>query len=230
MTRIDRLAPVPASDVDLASCYRVERPTPRDRPWVMVGMIQSIDGAIEVDGTSGGLGNVTDRRVLHTLREIADVILVGAHSVAVEGYGPPRKPGQRIGVVTNSGRLDYGSDLFARGAGFVITHESATVPAGIDTVRAGTSRLDVAAALARLGSLIDASIAICEGGPSLNASLLAAGLVDELCITTAPLLIGGSSPRIVGRGPAVTERFTLAHLLIDTDGYQFHRWLGRVSD
>ena len=42
-----------------------------------------------------------------------DVIVVGAGTVRDEGYGAPRKAGQRIGVVTRSGRLDYGSDLFS---------------------------------------------------------------------------------------------------------------------
>ena len=38
---------------------------------------------------------------------------------------------------------------------------------------------------------------VCEGGPTLNGALVAAGLVDELCLTLAPLVAGGDSPRIV---------------------------------
>ncbi len=69
-------------------------------------MIASLDGAVAVDGTSGALGNANDREVLLTLRDLADVVLVGAGTASGEGYGPPRKPGLRIGVVTNSGQVD----------------------------------------------------------------------------------------------------------------------------
>ena len=83
-------------------------------------MIASLDGAVVVDGTSGGLGNANDRQVLLTMRDLADVIVVGAATARGEGYGPPRKRGQRIGVITNSGSVDLSTSLFTSGAGFVI--------------------------------------------------------------------------------------------------------------
>ena len=42
---------------------------------------------------------------------------------------------------------------------------------------------------------------LCEGGPSLHGALIAADAVDELCLTVAPLLAGGTAGRIA-RGPA----------------------------
>ena len=39
---------------------------------------------------------------------------------------------------------------------------------------------------------------LCEGGPTLNGQLLSAGLVDEVCLTLSPVLVGGRGPRISG--------------------------------
>ena len=66
-------------------------------------MVASIDGSTVVGGNSAGLSSPTDTAVLAQLRAIADVIVVGAGTVRDEGYGPPRKQGQRIGVVTRIG-------------------------------------------------------------------------------------------------------------------------------
>ncbi len=106
-----RLHPSPAGPTTPAEAYRGERPVapprpPGPRPWVGLCMIASLDGAVAVDGTSGALGNANDREVLLTLRDLADVVLVGAGTARGEGYGPPRTPGLRIGVVTNSGHVD----------------------------------------------------------------------------------------------------------------------------
>ena len=78
--------------------------------------------------------------MLLTLRDLADVVLVGAGTASGEGYGPPRTPGLRIGVVTNSGhRRSRRQPLFASGAGFVIAPQSADVDeSAVDVLRAGT--------------------------------------------------------------------------------------------
>ena len=58
--------------------------------------------------------------MLGALRRAADAIIVGATTVRQESYGPPKKAGQRIGVVTSSGDIDPATDLFTSGAGFLI--------------------------------------------------------------------------------------------------------------
>ena len=93
-----------------------------------------------------------------------------------ERYGPPRKEGQRLGIVTGRATdLDWESPLFTSGAGFVITSESApAVP--VDSVRAGRDEVDLERALRDL----DVAFVHVEGGPRLNGSLFRAGLVDEV--------------------------------------------------
>ncbi len=59
-----------------------------------------------------------------------------------------------------------------------------------------------AGALAHLRAEHGVRVLLCEGGPSLLHSLLGEGLVDELFLTLAPVVVGDDSqPRIVAGGP-----------------------------
>ena len=91
-----------------------------------------------------------------------------------------------------------------------------------DIVVAGDTRVDVRAAVSTLDGVI-----VCEGGPSLNGQLIAEGLVDELCVSVAPLLASGDSARLAhGPAPVRPERMELRHLL-EADGYLFLRYVRR---
>jgi riboflavin biosynthesis pyrimidine reductase len=209
------------------AAYDVERPVPADRPWVGLCMVSSLDGSIAADGTSGTLGNRNDLDVLLTLRSLADLLLVGAGTARGEGYGPPAKPGQRIGVVTNRGSVDLDSDLFTSGSGFVFTNEQADVDESrVDVLRAGRDRVDIAEALARVGELVPGVRYIqAEGGAGFNASLFDADVIDELDLTLSPHMVGGIGPRVTDGAGESMHRFTLAHLLADDEGFVFSRWL-----
>jgi riboflavin biosynthesis pyrimidine reductase len=205
--------------LDLAAAYADTRRGPHDgRPWVLINMITSIDGASALDGASGGLGNAGDRAVFSVLRALADTILVGAGTVRSERYGPPRKPGQKVAVVTRTADLDWSSALFASGAGLAIVPDDGP-PVPVPSVRAGRGHVELVSAIAQL----DARVVLAEGGPSLNGQLLAAGLVDELCLTIAPKLIGGGAQRIIA-GPSALTAMELVHVLED-DGFLFCRYL-----
>ena len=141
------------------------------RPWVELCMVSSIDGSTAFDGESRGLSSDTDREVLLTLRRFADVIIVGAGTVRSEGYGAPRKRGQRIGVVSRTGAVDASSALFASGAGFLIVPEDAP-PSSIESVRVGVGEIDFDAALRSLPG--NPAFVHAEGGPTLNGALAAA--------------------------------------------------------
>lgn len=227
---LTRLVPAPAGPTRIADEYAGPRPRLDDRPWVNVCMVTSLDGSVALDGASGGLGNANDRAVLSTMRSVADVVIVGSSTASGEGYGPPRRPDLRIGVVTNRGRIDAGAALFASGAGFVITNDAAEIPEGIDTLRAGATSVDLAAAIGRMHELIPNVAHIqAEGGPTLNAALAEADLVDELCLTLSPHLVGGDAPRLMSGATELGRRFTPAHVLIDDEGYLFTRWVRRVE-
>ena len=221
-----RLHPGPIEATTVADSYLVARPRPATRPWLGVCMIASIDGATAVAGRSGGLANPTDREVLLTIRTAADVVLVGAGTAAGEGYGAPRQPGLRIGVVSNSGRVDATRELFTSGAGFLVAPESAPVPDGVEVLRVGDQLVDLGAAVARLHEVVPGvQFVSAEGGPQLNAALLDADLVDELSVTTSPRVVGGPSRRLATGAAEVDRRYTLAHLLLDGEHFVFSRWV-----
>jgi len=184
-------------------------------------MVSSLDGSTVADDSSHALSSPADTAVLVGLRRLADMILVGAHTVRVEGYGPPSKHGQRIGVVSRTGNVDLGADLFTSGAGFLILPEDAP-DCPVDTVRAGRGTVDLAAALAQL----DADFVQAEGGASFNAALVEADLLDELNLTISPRIIGGDGPRLVTGTPEVMHAMDLVHVLED-DGFLFTRYVRR---
>ena len=64
-----------------------------------------------------------------------------------------------------------------------------------------------------------------EGGPTLNGSLFAADVVDEINVTTSPLTVGGSGPRLSVGGADHAHRFELAQLLTDDESFVYSRWL-----
>lgn len=216
-----RLHPNPTEHITAAQAYDVDRPRPPDRPWLGLCMVASVDGSTVVDHRSEALSSEADRQVLLTLRSLADVIVVGAGTVRIEGYGPPNKPGQRIGVVSRSGNVDLSMPLFTSGAGFLIVPKSAP-QSPVDMVRAGDDEVDLVAALGQL----DADFVQAEGGPALNAALAAADVIDELNLTISPVLSGGDGPRLLTGAESIGHRLALAHVLED-DGFLFTRYLRR---
>lgn len=211
----------PAGTVTAREAYDVPRARVHGRPWVGLCMVSSLDGSTVVDQRSASLSSPADVEVLHTLRAIADLIVVGAATVRIEGYHAPAKRGQRVGVVSRSGHVDTTTELFAGGSGFLIVPEDAP-PTSVPTVRAGVGELDLPAALAQL----DAEFVQCEGGATLNAAMFAADLIDEVNLTISPLVVGGTGPRVTAGAPDLARRFDVAHVLED-DGFLFTRYVRR---
>ncbi|MGA1076390.1 MAG: dihydrofolate reductase family protein [Ilumatobacteraceae bacterium] len=224
-----RIHPSVVDPIGVREAYTVDRPRLPDRPWIGLCMVTSLDGTVSVDGRSGGLGNANDLEVLLTLRSLADVVLVGAGTVRDEGYGAPRRPGQRVGVVTRSGRVDLDGPLFTSGSGFLIAPHDAPIDEDrVDVLRAGRGLVDLGEAVRRLHEVVPGVLHVqAEGGPVLNAALLSNDLIDELNLTLASRLSGGPGRRLAHEAPEIDRRFDLAHLLVDDDGFVFGRWTRR---
>jgi riboflavin biosynthesis pyrimidine reductase len=206
----------------------------RGTPHLRVNFVSSLDGAATHDGLSGGLGDDADRLVFDTVRMLTDVILVGAGTVRAEGYGGIRFDDDAVAwrlanglpehppVAIVSGRLDLdpAHPVFSRAAvrPIVVTHAAA--PAGrraalakvADVLVCGDAAVDHALMVTTLTERGFPQV-LCEGGPGLFGSLLAADRVDELCLTLAPLLESGSAPRIASAAEASPRRMRLAHAI-----------------
>lgn len=182
--------------------------------------------------------------VFTVLRSLADLILVGSGTVRAERYRPvqadeiwaglrpPGTPVPPIAVV--SGRLDLDPDcLLLSGAApgaqtIVITtavappDQRAAIARRCRVIEAGEDRLDLIAAVSALRRLGYASI-LAEGGPMLLGHLADADLIDELCLTTSPVLTSGPAGRMIISDNSTAVRLSLAHVLHD-DGFLFSRY------
>lgn len=209
----------------MTEAYGVARQRhPDGRPWIGLCMVMSIDGSTVVNGDSQALSGPADRDVMVGLRQLADVIVVGASTVRKEGYGPPSKPGLIVGVVTKSGRLNLETELFRSGSGFLILPEDVSIAnTSVRCVRAGHGTVDLPAAMRQLGG----TFVQLEGGPALNAAMFAADLVDEINVTISPLIVGGTGPRLTDSAPNLHRRYDMAHVIQD-DGFLFLRYVRRT--
>jgi riboflavin-specific deaminase-like protein len=210
------------------------------RPFVAVNMVQTVDGRATLDGRTAPISSVADRQLFHALRTRVDAVMVGAGTLRVERYGrlvrDPHRREQRVAAglapdplaIIVSASLDLPPDLpllqDRDSQVAIITGSDASLvgaAARVEYLRTN----DLPAALARLRSEHGVRSVLCEGGPRLNASLLAQRLIDELFLTTVPLLAGGAGALtiIAGGGGAAPVPARLVWLL-GHDGELFARY------
>jgi riboflavin biosynthesis pyrimidine reductase len=238
-----RLLPTYAESIDLDDAYAY----PDGVPWLRANMVASVDGAIALDGRSGGLSGPADKRVFRVLRNLADVVLVGAGTARAEGYAGVLPSEARvawrrargltdvpaIAVVTRTLDLDPASGLFhgTTVPTIVVTTEAAAEARG--SLYDGVAELVTTPGDAvDVGSAVDALVGkgfrrlLCEGGPSLLGHVAAAGRLDELCLTISPLLVSGAGKRLVEGGQLGPLRLGLDQLL-EEEGSLFARYSAR---
>lgn len=202
-------------------------------------MISSLDGSATIDDGSTGLGGPPDRAVFRALRAVADIVVVGASTARAEKYRSVRLPEELlrwrterelpatpgIAIVSNSLDLDL-TDSLAASRPMILT--SAASPADrrasmgefAEVIVAGDERVDPDEAMSELRNRGAERITL-EGGPTINAQF--ADLIDEACVTIAPLLVGGDGPRIV-HGLSGSREASLDRA-IASDGFLLLRYL-----
>lgn len=246
MTRHDKAIQLTTLGRDeLADLYAY--PPDLATPWIRANFISSIDGAVTVDGLSGGLQTPADQRIYHLLRSLCDVVLVGSGTALAENYGPVRfdsevrdrraeaglAPTPPVAVVTASARIPTDHRLFEDGdaAPIVLTSEAADAErvdaltaAGARVLRLPGSAIEPAAIRGALADLHLLRV-LCEGGPHLIGSMIEADALDEFCLTTAPVLTAGSAGRVTASPHGAVHRAHRSVLLTDNDGSIATRWV-----
>ncbi|NMD95859.1 pyrimidine reductase family protein [Rhodococcus sp. BL-253-APC-6A1W] len=241
----DPASPTDVGDDRLRQLYAY--PEGLERPWMRVNFVSSLDGAVAVEGRSGALGTPSDKKVFGLLRELADVILVGAGTVRTENYGGARTSetlrARReadgldavppIAVVTTSCYFPSDLRLFTDTAVPPIVFTSASAPvanrrraedAGADVRVIADDTIDGAALLAAVTKAGWTRV-LCEGGPQLFGSMIEADIVDDLCLTFAPVLAAGAAGRIASTPTPVVTPMRRTHLVADDDGTLLTRWI-----
>lgn len=236
----------PTGEPDLHSFYATD--WIGATPAVRADFVSSIDGAASALGRSEGLQTPGDNRVFQALRDLADVVLVGARTAEVEGYRPVELEAERVAT---RARFGLGPELptavLSRALSFdldvplytdapsasrtvVLTTEAADpdrrarLERTCDVVLCGREELDLPAAVEALHERGFARI-VFEGGPSVQSAMLAAGTVDELCLSLTPKLVGPGPSRIVAgdEWPDLVPDARLVGLLED-EGSLFARY------
>jgi diaminohydroxyphosphoribosylaminopyrimidine deaminase / 5-amino-6-(5-phosphoribosylamino)uracil reductase len=161
------------------------------RPFVTYKAAITLDGRVAVPGRRWVSGEESRRRV-HNLRAASDAVAVGMGTVRADA---PRLDARDVDADRQPRRLAFGRGPLPEG-----------------------SELEL-----RMGSLEEELHALAadgvqslllEGGPTLAAAFLAAGLVDKLLFFVAPVL-AGDGPRVLGDLAAPLE---LLHLSAEPSG------------
>ena len=229
------------SPEELASGLRLGAQAPADRPYLVLNMVSSLDGRATIDWRTKGLSAEVDRLLFHNLRTQADAVMVGAGTARIERYGRMAKSGELrdkreseglardpLAVVV-SGRLDLPADLPLLHEPvlkvLIATASVAVLPGIGEQVEYARVGDDLPLLMARLREDHGIRSVLCEGGPTLNSFLLAAGLVDELFLTLNPKLAGGAAALTIVAGRELVEPAELSLMSVaEGGGDLFTRW------
>ena len=240
----DGRTPGPIDGAELVELYR--HPAPEDRAWLRTNFVMSLDGSAQgPDGHSGSINTPSDQRIFALHRSLADAIVVGANTVRNEGYravdlqpwqlelrqGEGLAPYPLLVIISASAAINPAIAQPVEGEGgpvMIITTPGKLADeleplrsAGIRVVETPGPTLDLAQIIDQLAGAGWPRL-LCEGGPRLHNLLLAAGLVDELSLTLAPVVVGGLGMRSThGDGFEAPSPFTLQRAIYAEDGALF---------
>jgi riboflavin biosynthesis pyrimidine reductase len=220
LERLYETPDLPEFDLSVGLTKAYGGPLGFSQPRLYANFVTSLDGVVAIPEESQSSRlisghNKADRFVMGMLRACADAVLVGAGTIrssprsrwtAEEAYPPAaqlfaelrharRRPPPTLAVLSGSGSVDPRHPALMAGA-LVLTSERGAARLRGRIPRA-TTILEVSAeapvdpavaieALRRRGH----ELILSEGGPTVLGGLIAAGLVDELFLTTSPLLAG----------------------------------------
>jgi 2,5-diamino-6-(ribosylamino)-4(3H)-pyrimidinone 5'-phosphate reductase len=225
--KILRLYPLPAREVFAVYEDLVLPPAGHregSRPYVIINTVSSVDGRSTMEGKAAGIGSRTDRRTMRTLRSKVDAVIIGAGTLRAEKLslgldGPDGVPQPLAIIVTDSGEVPLDEHLIVEEGQEVLILLSDAAPARVvERLRAlapvmkapadshGAVDLERALPAARAQRGVESLLV--EGGPGLNHALISRNLVDELFLTVAPELLGGTVEQSLTllRGPALPAR------------------------
>jgi 2,5-diamino-6-(ribosylamino)-4(3H)-pyrimidinone 5'-phosphate reductase len=220
---------------------------PGERPFVFINTAVTADGKIDtVERKGAAISSATDKERVDRLRAESDAVMVGGRTLlqedprltvkspALRGWrlerGLPENP-MKVGIVSLVGKPDDGPMIESDGkflnagpAPVVVFTTGATASEQIARLRSKGAevivmegeRVDLTEALGRLYALGVRRLMV-EGGGTLNAELLRAGLVDEVHLYIAPLIFGGANAPTLADGTGLSREAAINLDLLSVD-------------
>jgi riboflavin biosynthesis pyrimidine reductase len=234
MQHVDRLWPDPAADLPLdAGFFALDRSGPAGRLWVATNMVTSVDGRAQLDGSAEGLGSRVDRRLMQAYRASFDAVGSGSGTLLADDFyshlpddlasarSASGRPQQPLAVVVAGSRplptdrrwFGYPDQRRVVVVGAGSPHASERPLSGVETWVAPNEDPQPGWLLERLAATGVGSLLL-EGGPTLNAAFLAAGLLDEVLWTIGPRVLANDAlPMIAAAelGAPVEARLVSVH-------------------
>lgn len=218
-SRVDRLWPEPASGLSLdeaMASFTLPSP-PADRPFVAINMVTSIDGRAQLQGSAEGLGSRADRRLMRLYRAVFDAVASGAGTLRATGVwlrvgddlaqrrvATGRPPNPTGVVVAGEETVPTEGSWFEGDEPRILVvgrdNPTAEAPPGTELLRAPDSHPEPRWLLAELHRRGIRSLLL-EGGPTINASFLAADCIDEVYWTVGAHLLGTDALPMVAAVP-----------------------------
>lgn len=211
---------------------------PHRRPYTAINMVATVDGKVVIGGggTTRLIGSETDHVLMGRIEAQADAVLLGANLIREDDPPYPRitderrrqreaqglRPDPLWVVVSGRGEFTGTPRVFSGGpanTALFVTSRIAdetreALAATTRVIECGKERVDPIEMGGILRDDLGVNNMICLGGPGLNATMIEAGVTDELILTLAPKLQGGSrSPSLMEGHGYLAEQLPVLELL-----------------
>jgi 2,5-diamino-6-(ribosylamino)-4(3H)-pyrimidinone 5'-phosphate reductase len=214
----------------------------RQRPYVVINVAATADGKIDTFERHGAaISSERDRQRVDLLRASVDGVMVGSRTLHDEDprlivRSPQlRAERQARGKSENPAKVGIASRVALRpesrfltvGPARIIVFTTAEVSEvdvgplrarGVEVFREGNGRVDMVAAMRRLVELGLERVLV-EGGGSLNFELLRLGLVDEVHVYIAPLVVGGATAPTLADGAGLPRDCAVGLARVSVDAW-----------
>ena len=236
-------------------------PLPNDedffqRPRILLNFAVTVDGKVSTAShTPSGFTSPFDKHRLLEIRSLGDALMVGRNTLEIDkmSMGLPdealrrarTKRGQseyplRV-IVSNSGELSPGLNIFQHQFSPILIYSTTRMPAARQTELAARAELHLSARnrvniqeiLHHLYETRQIRTLVCEGGPQLANALAELDVIDELFLTIAPILAGGTgAPGLLGTPGAFlpsSRKFRLQSMKVEAGESYLHYVADRTS-
>lgn len=186
------------------------------RPYVILNSAMTLDGKIATKTGSSEISGNEDLLRVHKIRKEVDAIMVGINTVLADDprltvHKIPAEPSDnpvRI-VVDSRARTPPNSRVLNSDAPTIVVVSGEAEPEkvkklkeNVDVIVCGEKRVDLKCLMEKI-VFRGVETLMLEGGSTLNYSMLANGLVDEVRVCIAPMIAGGFNAKTLADGEGV---------------------------